>query len=106
MRQMYICERCGKGLQVGMNVSHSHRRTKKRSLPNLHLTSIYIGGKRVKARYCTKCLRIMRAAYPYVQSKPDKVEIKEVKETPKTEKKRVKEEVKEAEKEETVAATK
>ena len=61
---MFVCERCGKGLQVGMNVSHSHRRTKKRSLPNLHTTSIIIGGRKVKARYCTKCLRIIRATHP------------------------------------------
>lgn len=73
---MYICERCGKGLQVGMNVSHSHRRTKKRSLPNLHLTTVVIGGKKVKARYCTKCLRIIRASHPYVKPESVQVEVK------------------------------
>ena len=30
-----ICQVTGKGPQTGMNVSHSHIRTKKRSLPNL-----------------------------------------------------------------------
>lgn len=95
---MYICERCGKGLLVGMNVSHSHRRTKKRSLPNLHLTTVYIGGKKVTARYCTKCLRIVRAAYPYTQAKADKVEIKEVKETKQAPKAKAEKIVKEDEK--------
>lgn len=31
-----VCMVTGKGPHVGMNVSHSHIRTKKRSLPNLH----------------------------------------------------------------------
>ena len=55
---MYQCDRCGKGAQFGMNVSHSHRRTKKRSLPNLHKVTLFIGGKRQTQRLCTKCLRL------------------------------------------------
>ncbi len=74
---MYTCDRCQKGLQVGMAVSHSHRRTKKRSLPNLHLTSVFIGGKKVRGRFCTKCLRIVRTAYPYQVEKKESV-VKEV----------------------------
>ena len=57
---MYACERCGKGILVGMNVSHSHRRTKKRSYPNLHKTTLTIGERRQTMRLCTKCLRVVK----------------------------------------------
>ncbi|MCB0982303.1 MAG: 50S ribosomal protein L28, partial [Ilumatobacter sp.] len=30
-----VCEVCGKGPSWGMNVSHSHRRTKRRWNPNI-----------------------------------------------------------------------
>lgn len=43
-----------------MSVSHSHRRTKKRSLPNLHKTTLIIGGKRQTMRLCTKCIRLTK----------------------------------------------
>ena len=57
---MYSCDRCGKGAQVGMKVSHSHRRTKKRSMPNLHKITLSIGGRRQSMSLCTKCLRITK----------------------------------------------
>ena len=57
---MYACERCGKGLQVGMNVSHSHRRTKKRNYPNLHKVTLTISDKRKTMWLCTKCLRMVK----------------------------------------------
>jgi len=62
---MYICDRCQKGLQVGMNVSHAHNRTKKRSLPNLHVITVKVDGKNKTMRLCTKCTRIVRRQYPY-----------------------------------------
>ena len=55
---MYSCDHCGKSAQVGMKVSHSHRRTKKRSMPNLHKTTLFIGGRRQSMSLCTKCLRL------------------------------------------------
>lgn len=64
---MYVCDRCQKGLQVGMNVSHAHNRTKKRSLPNLHVVTVKIDGKNNSMRLCTKCTRIVRKLYPYDQ---------------------------------------
>ncbi|HEX7456615.1 MAG TPA: 50S ribosomal protein L28 [Candidatus Nanoarchaeia archaeon] len=57
---MRSCDRCGKGMQVGMNVSHSHVRTKKRSYPNLHNLKIKKGGITTRLRLCTKCLRIVK----------------------------------------------
>ena len=57
---MYACDRCGKGSQVGMSVSHSHVRTKKRSKPNLHRTTLVYNGRRQSMRLCTKCLRLAK----------------------------------------------
>ena len=57
---MYRCSRCGKGTQVGMNVSHSHIRTKRRSLPNLHHFKVKSRGNVTREWYCTKCLRIVK----------------------------------------------
>ncbi|HXA42504.1 MAG TPA: 50S ribosomal protein L28 [Candidatus Solibacter sp.] len=51
------CAVCGKGPVSGNNVSHSKVRTKRRFLPNLQVATISIGGKRVKTRVCTRCLR-------------------------------------------------
>jgi large subunit ribosomal protein L28 len=51
------CEICGKGPQYGHNVSHSKVRTNRRFLPNLQMGSVRIGGRVVRARVCTRCLR-------------------------------------------------
>ena len=58
---MRSCYRCDKGVQVGMNVSHSHVRTKKRSYPNLHAFTIKEGAISRRVKLCTKCLRIVKA---------------------------------------------
>lgn len=50
------------------------------------------------ARYCTKCVRIMRAAYPYTQPTADMVVVKDVKESPKAKVHEPKKEVKETKK--------
>lgn len=57
---MRACDRCRKGIQVGMNVSHSHIRTKKRSLPNLHAFKVKTGATVRRLSLCTKCLRIVK----------------------------------------------
>jgi large subunit ribosomal protein L28 len=41
----------------GHNVSHSKVRTKRRFMPNLHVTRIEVKGKTVRARVCTRCIR-------------------------------------------------
>lgn len=93
---MYICDRCQMGYQVGMNVSHSHRRTKTKSIPNLHVITVKIEGQSKTMRLCTKCTRIIRKMYPRVteeakkevisKAKFEKLETPEVKsETPKEE---------------------
>lgn len=57
---MRACDRCQKGIQVGMNVSHAHNRTKKRSLPNLHALKVKEGNVTKRLSLCTKCIRIVR----------------------------------------------
>lgn len=37
-----VCQVTGKGPLVGMNVSHSHTRTKKRTLPNLQNKRFFV----------------------------------------------------------------
>jgi len=66
---MARCDRCGKGVLVGMNVSHSHVRTKKRSYPNLHRFTVGVGGSKRRLRLCTKCLRIVKKQQAAVLTK-------------------------------------
>ncbi len=56
-----ICQVTGKKPQVGMNVSHSHVRTKKRSLPNLQNKRYFVPGenKWVSLRVSAAGMRII-----------------------------------------------
>ena len=56
-----VCMVTGKKPLVGMNVSHSHIRTKKRSLPNLHWKRFWVPAERkfVKLRVSAKGMRII-----------------------------------------------
>ena len=51
------CVICGKKPQTGNAVSHSNRKTKRLFMPNLQKIRIRLGGKKVKAYVCTKCLK-------------------------------------------------
>lgn len=72
---MYTCDRCGKARQSIMSVSHSHRRTQKTSLPNLHRISVTFKGERTALRLCSKCVRLVRAdekaALDLLNAKPE-----------------------------------
>ncbi len=52
-----ICEICGKKPQFGMNVSHSHRRTKRRWNPNIQQVRAKVNGGTKRMRVCTGCLK-------------------------------------------------
>ena len=52
-----VCEVCGKRPRVGMRVSHSHRRTKRRWLPNVQKVRAVVGGAPKRVRVCTSCLK-------------------------------------------------
>jgi len=55
-----ICESCGKGRQVGYNVSHANNKTKKVWAPNLHEVHALVGATVRRMRVCTRCLRSQR----------------------------------------------
>ncbi|OPX92808.1 MAG: 50S ribosomal protein L28 [Syntrophorhabdus sp. PtaU1.Bin002] len=52
-----VCEICGKGKQVGHNVSHANNKTKREWLPNLQTVRILKDGAVKTARICTKCIK-------------------------------------------------
>lgn len=51
------CEKCGKKPMSGNLVSHSHRKTRTRWLPNLQKTSIVENGVKKSVKICTRCMR-------------------------------------------------
>jgi large subunit ribosomal protein L28 len=52
------CDVCGKGPGFGMNVSHSHRRTKRRFNPNIqNIRTTLPNGTPKRQNVCTKCLK-------------------------------------------------
>jgi len=52
-----VCDICGKGPKTGFSISHSHHKTKRRWLPNLHRTKIVINKTTKHVYLCTSCLR-------------------------------------------------
>lgn len=52
-----VCEVCGKGKQIGYNVSHAHNRTKREWLPNLQSIRVLKNGAAKRMRVCTKCIK-------------------------------------------------
>ncbi len=56
-----VCESCGKRPMSGNAISHSHRKTRRRWLPNLQKTTISDeNGNNKQVRICTRCLRTYR----------------------------------------------
>ena len=59
-----VCEICGKKPSFGMNVSHSHRRTKRRWNPNIQRVRALVGGTPTRVNVCTGCLRSGKITKP------------------------------------------
>jgi large subunit ribosomal protein L28 len=51
------CEICGKGTVSGMNVSHSHLKTKRTWKPNVQRVRAIVDGEVKRVNVCTRCLR-------------------------------------------------
>ncbi len=51
------CEVCGKGRQVGYNVSHAHNKSKKVSYPNIQRVRVQVKGQTTRMNVCTRCIR-------------------------------------------------
>ena len=52
-----VCEVCGKHPSFGMNISHSHRRTKRRWSPNIQRVRAIVNGSTKRMHVCTSCIR-------------------------------------------------
>jgi len=52
-----VCDVCGKGPGFGHNVSHSHRRTKRRFDPNIQRVRAVVGSTPKRMNVCTSCLK-------------------------------------------------
>ncbi len=52
-----ICEVCGKKPSFGFNVSHSHRKTKRRWNPNIQKVRVVVDGTSSRMNVCTKCMK-------------------------------------------------
>jgi large subunit ribosomal protein L28 len=59
-----VCENCGKKPSFGMNVSHSHRRTKRRWNPNIQRVRAVVGGTPTRMNVCTGCIRSGKVTKP------------------------------------------
>ncbi len=51
------CDICGKGTTSGNNVSHSHKKTRRKWKANLVNMRIKQGNSIKKVKVCTRCLR-------------------------------------------------
>lgn len=51
------CEICGKGPTTGNNVSHSHKKTRRRFLPNIQRVRVNHEGKVGYKKVCTSCIK-------------------------------------------------
>jgi large subunit ribosomal protein L28 len=51
------CDVCGKGPGFGNNISHSHRRTRRRWNPNIQTVRAVIGRTPKRLNVCTSCIK-------------------------------------------------
>ena len=54
---MAKCEFCGKGVNFGIQVSHSHRRSNRPWKPNVKRVKAVVDGAPKHVYVCTRCLR-------------------------------------------------
>jgi large subunit ribosomal protein L28 len=59
-----VCELCGKKPSFGMNLSFSHRRTKRRWNPNIQSVRAVVNGSTKRLNVCTSCVRAGRVTKP------------------------------------------
>ncbi|MFH1092467.1 MAG: 50S ribosomal protein L28 [Pseudomonadota bacterium] len=65
-----VCDICGKGPQLGYNVSHAHNKTKRRWFPNLQVVRHQENGRVRRVKACVKCIRSGRVHKPTPRQKP------------------------------------
>lgn len=52
-----VCDICNKTPRAGMNVSHSHLKTKRVFKPNIQRVRAMVDGEVKRINVCTRCLR-------------------------------------------------
>jgi large subunit ribosomal protein L28 len=52
-----LCEVCSKSVWTGMQVSHSHIRTKRTWSPNVQKVRAVVNGRTIRLNVCTRCIR-------------------------------------------------
>ena len=52
-----VCDICGKTPGFGNNISHSHRRSRRRFNPNIQKMRVVVKGVPKRVHVCTKCLK-------------------------------------------------
>jgi large subunit ribosomal protein L28 len=52
-----VCDICGKRPGFGFNISHSHRKTKRRWNPNIQKVRAVVNGRSVRMNVCAKCMK-------------------------------------------------
>lgn len=55
-----VCDICGASPRFGNNISHSHRRTRRRWNPNVQKMRVLVDGVPKRLNVCTKCLKANR----------------------------------------------
>jgi len=61
------CDICGKGRLVLMQVSHSHRRSKKVCNANIQKVRAIVDGRPQRIRACTTCIKSGRVIKPVIR---------------------------------------
>jgi large subunit ribosomal protein L28 len=59
-----VCQICGKQPRFGMQLSHSHRRTKRRWNPNVQKVRAIVDGAPRRIHVCTACLKAGKVQKP------------------------------------------
>lgn len=52
-----VCDVCAKKPVFGNNISHSHRRTRRRWNPNIQTVRAMVNGTRKRLNVCTSCIK-------------------------------------------------
>jgi large subunit ribosomal protein L28 len=57
-----VCDICGKGPGFGNNISHSHRRTRRRFNANVQRVRVVVDGTVQRRNVCTRCIKANKIA--------------------------------------------
>ena len=65
-----VCEICDKRPSFGMNLSHSHRRTKRRWNPNIQRIRVATPQGTKRMNVCTGCIKCGKVTKPVASRRP------------------------------------